>query len=60
MFKVIKVKYKGGVPVPEEPLELKEEKEFLVKIIDVEEYRGILGHVDPRLLEETIEEAGHL
>ncbi len=37
MFKVIKVKYKGGVHVPEEPLELEEEKEFLVKIIDVEE-----------------------
>ncbi len=44
-----------------------EDKEFLVKIIDVEErkrilekYRGILGHVDPRLLEEAIEEAEHL
>ena len=67
LSKVIKVKYKDGVLVPEEPLDLEENKELLVKIIDVEErrrilekYRGALGRVDPELLEEAIEEAEHL
>ena len=67
MSKVIKVIYKGGVLVPEESLDLEENKELLVKIIDVEErkrilekYRGILGRVDAKLLEEAIEEAEHL
>ena len=67
MSKVIRVKYRGGVLVPEEPLDMEEDKELLVKIIDVEEkrrtlekYRGILGRVDPELLEEAIEEAEHL
>ncbi len=67
LSKVIKVRYRGGVLVPEEPLDLEENKELLVKIIDVEEkkrilekYRGALGRVDPGLLEEAIEEAEHL
>ena len=67
MSKIIKVRYKGGVLVPEEPLDMEENKELLVEIIDVEErkrilnkYRGILGRIDPELLEEAIEEAEHL
>ena len=67
MSRVIRVKYRGGVLVPEEPLNIEENKELLVKIIDVEErkrilekYRGILGRVDPELLGEAIEEAEHL
>ncbi len=67
MSRVIRVKYRGGVLVPEEPLDMEENKELLVKIIDVEErkrilekYRGALGRVDPELLEEAIEEAEHL
>ncbi len=67
MSKVIRVRYRGGVLVPEKPLELEEGRELLVKIIDVEEkrrilekYRGILGHVKPELVEEAIEEAEHL
>ncbi len=67
MSRVIRVKYRGGVLVPEEPLNLEENKELLIKIIDVEEkrkilekYRGILGRVDPKLIEEAIEEAEHL
>ena len=67
LSKVIKVRYKGGVLVPEEPLDMEENKELLVEIIDVEErkrilnkYRGILGRIDPELLEEAIEEAEHL
>ncbi len=61
------MRYKGSVLVPEEPLNLEENKELLVKIIDVEErkrllnkYRGILGRIEPELLEEAIEEAEHL
>ena len=53
--------------MPEEPLDMEENKELLVKIIDIEErkkilekYRSILGRVDPELLEEAIEEAVHL
>ncbi len=67
LSKVIKVRYRGGVLVPEEPLDMEENKELLVKIIDVEErkkilnkYQGILGRIDPELLEEAIEEAEHL
>lgn len=67
MSRVIKARYKGGVLVPEEPLDVEENKELLVKIIDVEErkralekYRGVLDRVDPELLEEAIEEAEHL
>lgn len=67
MSKVIKVRYRGGVLVPEKPLDLEEGRELLVKIIDVEEkrrilekYRGILGHTKPELVEEAIEEAEHL
>jgi len=67
LSKVIRVRYRGGVLVPEEPLDMEENKELLVKIIDVEErkrilnrYRGILGRVDPEFLEEAIEEAEHL
>ena len=67
MSKVIRVRYRGGVLVPEKPLDLEEGRELLVKIIDVEEkrrilekYRGILGHVKPELVEEAIEEAEHL
>ena len=63
---VIRVKYRVGVLMPEKPLDLEEDKELLVKIIDVEErrilekYRGILGRVDPELLDEAVEEAEHL
>ena len=53
--------------MPEEPLDLEGNKGLLIEIIDVEErkrilekYRGILGRVDPELLEEAIEEAEHL
>ncbi len=67
MSKVIRVRYRGGVLVPEKPLDLEEGRELLVKIIDVEEkrrilekYRGILGRVEPELVEEAIEEAEHL
>ena len=67
MSKVIRVRFRGGVLVPEEHLDLEEGKELLIKIIDVEErrrmlekYRGALGRVDPELLEEAIEEAEHL
>ncbi len=67
MSKVIRVRFKGGVLVPEEPLDMEENRELLVKIIDVEErkrilekYRGVLGRVDLRLIEEAIEEAEHL
>ncbi|MCE4605742.1 MAG: antitoxin family protein [Desulfurococcales archaeon] len=67
MSRVVRVKYRGGVLVPEEPLDIEENKELLVKIIDVKErkrilekYRGILGPVDSELLEKAIEEAEHL
>jgi predicted DNA-binding antitoxin AbrB/MazE fold protein len=67
LSRVIKVKYRGGVLVPEEPLDLEEDKEFIVKIIDVEKrkrvlekYRGILGRVDQEVLDDAIEEAEHL
>ena len=67
MSKIIIVRYRGGVLVPEKPLELEECKEFLVKIIDLEDrrrilekYRGILGRVEQELVEEAIEEAEHL
>ncbi len=67
MSKVVRVRYRGGVLVPEKPLDLEEGRELLIKIIDVEEkkkilerYRGILGRVEPELVEEAIEEAEHL
>ncbi len=67
MSKIIRVKYRDGVLVPEKPLDLEEGRELLVKIIDVEEkrrilekYRGILGRAKPELVEEAIEEAEHL
>jgi len=67
LSKVIRVRYRGGVLVPEKPLELEEGREFLIKIIDVErrrrileKYRGILGRVEQELVEEAIEEAEHL
>ena len=67
MSKVIRVRYRGGVLVPEKPLELEEGKELLIKIIDVErrrrileKYRGILGRVEQELVEEAIEEAEHI
>jgi len=67
LSKVIRVRYRGGVLVPEKPLDLEEGRELLVKIIDMEEkrrilekYRGILGHAKPELVEEAIEEAEHL
>ncbi len=53
--------------MPGEPLNYEEGKELLVRVIDVEErrkilekYRGILGLVDPELVEEAIREAEHL
>jgi len=67
LCRIIKVRYKNGVLVPEEPLNLQEGKELLIKIIDVEErrkilekYRGALGCVDQKLIEEAIEEAEHI
>jgi len=67
LSKVIRVRYRGGVLVPEKLLDLEEGRELLVKIIDVEEkrrilekYRGILGHVKLELVEEAIEEAEYL
>ena len=67
LSKIVRVRYKGGVLVPEEPLDIEENRELLIKIIDVEErrrilekYRGALGRIDPELLEEAIEEAEHL
>ena len=65
--RVVRVRYENGVLKPLEPLELEEGRELLVKIVDVEErrrvlekYKGILGPVDPKLLEEALEEAEHL
>ncbi len=62
--KIIRAKYENGVLKPLEPLELREGEEVLVKIIRVEErrkiieqFKGILGPVDEKLLEEAIEEA---
>jgi len=67
LSKVIRVRYRGGVLVPEKPLELEEGRELLIKIIDVDEkrrilekYRGILGRVEQELVEEAVEEAEHL
>ena len=67
MSKVIRVRYEDGVLKPLEPVGLKDGEEVLVRIIDVEErikklqkYKGILGPVDNKLLEEAIEEAEHL
>ena len=64
MSKVIKVKYKGGVFVPEEPLNIEENKELLVKIIDVkerekivEQFYGKRGPAPKELLDEFMLEA---
>ncbi len=64
MSKVIKVKYKGGVLVPEEPLNIEENKELLVKIIDVkerekvvEQFYGKRGPAPKELLDEFMLEA---
>ncbi len=37
MPKIFRVRYKGGVLVPEEPLDMEENKGLLIKIIGVEE-----------------------
>ncbi|GEM_PF-3181541 len=67
MSKIIRVRYRGGVLAPEEPLVMDENKGLLVKIINIggsgrilERYRSVLGRVNPELLEEAIEEAEHL
>ncbi len=67
MSKVVRVRYEKGVLRPLEPLGLREGEELLVKIISVrerveklEKYKGVLGLVDEKLLEEAIEEAEHL
>lgn len=64
MSKVIKVKYKGGVLVPEKPLNIEENKELLVKIIDVkerekvvEQFYGKRGPAPKELLDEFMLEA---
>ncbi len=64
LSKVIKVKYKGGVLVPEEPLNIEENKELLVKIIDVkerekvvEQFYGKRGPAPKELLDEFMLEA---
>ncbi len=65
--RVVRARYEKGVLKLLDKVDLEEGKELLVKIIDVEErrrvlekYRGILGRVDPELVEEAIEEAEHL
>lgn len=67
MSKVIRVKYENGVLKPLEPLEFDEGKELYIRIIRVEEkkkilnkYKGALGNVEKKLIEEAIEEAEHL
>ncbi len=62
-IKIIRAIYENGVLKPLEPLELREGEEVLVKIIRVEErrkiieqFKGILGPVDEKLLEEVLEE----
>ncbi len=62
-IKIIRAKYENGVLKPLEPLELRGGEEVLVKIIRVEErrkiieqFKGILGPVDEKLLEEVLEE----
>ncbi len=62
-IKIIRAKYENGVLKPLEPVELREGEEVLVKIIRVEErrkiieqFKGILGPVDEKLLEEVLEE----
>ncbi len=67
MSKVVRVRYEKGVLRPLEPLGLREGEELLVKIISVrerveklEKYKGVLGPVNEKLLEEAIEEAEHL
>ena len=64
MVRVIRVRYENGVLKPLEKLEFEEGKELLIRIIDAEErrrilrrYKGILGPVDERVLEEALEEA---
>jgi len=64
MVRVVRVRYENGVLKPLEKLEFEEGKELLIRIIDVEErrrilrrYKGILGPVDERVLEEALEEA---
>ena len=67
MSKVVRVRYEKGVLRPLEPLGFREGEELLVKIISVrerveklEKYKGVLGPVDEKLLEEAIEEADSL
>jgi len=64
MVRVIRARYENGVLKPLEKLEFEEGKELLIKIIDAEErrrilrrYKGVLGPVDERVLEEALEEA---
>jgi len=64
MVRVIRIRYENGVLKPLEKLEFEEGKELLIKIIDAEErrrilrrYKGVLGPVDERVLEEALEEA---
>jgi len=64
MVRVIRVRYENGVLKPLEKLEFEEGKELLIGIIDAEErrrilrrYKGVLGPVDERVLEEALEEA---
>jgi len=63
MVRVIRIRYENGVLKPLEKLEFEEGKELLIRIIDIEErrrmlrrYKGILGPVDERVLEEALEE----
>ncbi len=67
MYRIIRVKYENGVLKPLEPLEANEGEELYIRIIEVEKkkkilmkYKGVLGPVDSRLIEEAIEEAEHL
>jgi len=67
LYRIIRVKYENGVLKPLEPLEANEGEELYIRIIEVEKkkkilmkYKGVLGPVDSRLIEEAIEEAEHL
>ena len=61
---VIRVRYENGVLKPLEEVDLEEGKEFVAKLIDIEErrkilrkYKGVLGPVPKELLDRFLLEA---
>ncbi len=70
MSRIIRVRYENGVLKPLEPVEFREGQELVIEVKDPEEverrkrilekFKGILGPVDPKLLEEALEEAESL